>query len=312
VLFGGTSLDNDERSGGRFTFGFWFDGEQCCGLESSTFFLAERSVRFGASSPGLPILARPFFDVSAGQEASELVAFPGLLAGNVAVVSSSRLWGTELNLRSNWWRGCCWRFDSLLGFRYVGLDESLKVMENLTLPASASLPLGGGIGVSDSFGTHNNFWGGQLGAELELRQARWFLDLLGKVALGNTHEVVNINGNTTFFVPGSPPSVQSGGLLALPTNIGHFSRDRFAVVPEVGVKLGYQATERLRLFVAYSFLYISDVARPGHQIDRVVNVSQLPTQFGPGSLVGSPSPIVLLKGTDFWAQGISFGLEFRF
>jgi hypothetical protein len=303
VLFG-DSLNNEERSGGRLTLGFWCDDEQTCGLEGSGFFLAQRSVRFNASSPGAPILARPFFDIVAGQEASELVAFPGVLAGTVAVSSSSRLFGAELNARTNWWRGCCWRFDTLLGFRYVGLDERLSVNESL------AVPMGAAIAVNDRFGTENNFYGGQLGGDLELRQGPWSLNLVGKVALGSMRETVNINGSTTFFVPGSAPSVQLGGLLAQPTNIGQFARDRFAVVPEVGVKLGYQATQHLRLTLGYTFLYLSDVARPGSQIDRAINVTQLASQFGPGTLVGPARPAIIPRETDFWAQGISFGLEF--
>jgi hypothetical protein len=132
------------------------------------------------------------------------------------------------------------------------------------------------------------------------------------VALGGVHQTANINGSTLFAVPGMPVSFQNGGLLALPTNSGRFSRDRFAVVPEVGVKVGYQLTAHVRCFVGYSFLYISDVARPGHQVDPVVNVAQLPSQFGPGALVGAPRPGFSFKGSDFWAQGVSFGLEIRY
>ncbi len=310
VLFGG-SVNNEERSGGRFTVGFWFDPNQCIGLESTFFFLGDRAVSFNDTSAGLPIVARPFFNLTSGREDAELIAFPGVIAGNVAVSSSSRLWGSDLNLRANWWRGCCWRFDWLAGFRYLNLEESLGIRENLLVPAGA--PFGGSaILLQDQFGTHNNFYGGQLGAEIELRQRCWSLNLLGKVALGDTHQVININGSTVFAVPGMPVSVQQGGLLALPTNIGHFSRDRFAVLPEAGVKLGYQITDHLRAFVGYSFIYLSDVARPGHQIDRVINVTQLPSQAGPGAFVGSPRPFPTLKATDFWAQGVSFGLELRY
>ena len=309
VLFGGNGLDNEERSGARITAGFWFDKSQCLGIEGSYFFLGQRSIGFNAGSSGSPILARPFFDVNAGVENSELVAFPGVLAGNVAVRATSRLWGTELDLRSNWCGGCCWRIDWLTGFRYVALDESLNISENLSVPSGPQA--GTSLLVSDSFGTHNSFAGGQVGMEIELRQSRWSLTLLGKVALGNMHESVNINGSTTFLVPGLAPNVQPGGLLALPTNIGRYERDRFAVVPEAGIKIGYQFSKRWRAFIGYSFLYLSDVVRPGNQIDRGINVTQLPSVLGPGTLVGAARPAFMFHSTDFWAQGVNFGLEFR-
>ena len=47
-------------------------------------FLGQRTVHFNAGSGGDPILARPIFDVLAGRESAELVAFPGLLAGGVS------------------------------------------------------------------------------------------------------------------------------------------------------------------------------------------------------------------------------------
>src|SRR5262249_4221487 len=131
-------------------------------------------------------------------------------------------------------------------------------------------------------------------------------------ALGNTHEQATISGNTQFSVPGFPVSVQPGGLYALPSNIGHFSRDRFAVVPEAGVVIGFQVNRYLRAIVGYTFIYNSAVLRPGNQIDRGVNVAQLPSQVGPGAVVGPARPAPIFHGSDFWAQGLSFGLELRY
>jgi hypothetical protein len=104
----------------------------------------------------------------------------------------------------------------------------------------------------------------------------------------------------------------AGGVLALPTNSGHFNRDRFAVVPEIDINVGYQVSRHLRAFLGYSFLYASNVVRPGDTIDRTVNLTQLPSSLGPGVLTGAARPMPLLKDTEFWAQGMNFGLEFRY
>ena len=116
---------------GRFVLGGWLDDCRRCGVEASYFFLGTQRTTFSASASGLPgtlALARPFFDVVSGREASELIAFPGVLAGRVAISSASRLWGAEINLRENVRRGPCWQLDVLYGFRYVSLDENLNVV----------------------------------------------------------------------------------------------------------------------------------------------------------------------------------------
>ena len=51
VLFGG-NINNQVRSGGRFSFGLWFNDENTLGIEGGYFFLGQRSVRFNDSSAG--------------------------------------------------------------------------------------------------------------------------------------------------------------------------------------------------------------------------------------------------------------------
>ncbi|MGG7379585.1 BBP7 family outer membrane beta-barrel protein, partial [Escherichia coli] len=67
--------------------------------------------------------------------------------------------------------------------------------------------------------------------------------------------------------PGGQTSAVVGGLLALPSNIGNFQRNRFGVVPQVGLKVGYNLTDNLRVYVGYDFLWWCNVVRPGDQID---------------------------------------------
>jgi hypothetical protein len=56
----------------------------------------------------------------------------------------------------------------------------------------------------------------------------------------------------------------------------------------------------------------SRVIRPGGQIDRVVDINQIPNFGVIAPPVAGSRPAVLFKETDFWAQGISFGVEFRY
>jgi hypothetical protein len=320
VLFGPDSdLTHSPLPGGRFTVGAWVDECHICGLEGSYFFLSPRGNSFeaaGDGSPGSPVLARPFFNTALGREDSELVAFPGVLAGRIRVEPSSRLQGFEVNGLCNVCRtcnpcGCCnWSIDALAGFRYLDLDDGLRITENLSvLPGVPGLG-GSQFVVQDSFGAHNQFYGGQLG----LRGAAWLGQFFAtanlKVALGDSQEGVDISGFTQITTPAGAVSTLPGGLLALPSNSGHFYRDRFAVVPEANLTVGYQVTDNVSVSIGYTFLYWSNVVRAGDQIDRAVNPAALPINGAAGA--PSSRPAFGFHDTDFWAQGLTFGLEFRF
>src|SRR5262249_28612917 len=123
------------------------------------------------------------------------------------------------------------------GFRYADLHESLDVAEgSVVLPGGATdfngkpVPVGRILVLSDGFDTRNQFFGGQVGARAEFVRGPFFLDVLGKLAVGDSHEVIDVTGNTAEFrsarslIP-SPfpvavgvPATAQGGLLATSTN----------------------------------------------------------------------------------------------
>jgi Putative beta barrel porin-7 (BBP7) len=314
VLFGpGSDLERSPILGGRFTAGCWLDQDHRFGLEGSYFFLVPRGNPFDAGndgSPGSPVIARPFFNTVTGKEDSELVAFPGVLAGRINVDPSSRLQGYEANVLYNLCRSCNWSVTALAGFRYLDLDEGLGITENLAVLPSVPLLGGSQFVVHDSFSTHNQFYGGQLGLRGEMWLDRFFAVASAKVALGDCQQSVNIGGLTQITTPAGTVSTQPGGLLALPSNSGHFFGNHFAVVPEGSLTVGYQVTEYLSVTFGYTFLYWSNVARPGGQIDRNIDPAGLPTNRAAG--VQSNQPAFSLQNTDFWAQGLTFGMELRF
>jgi hypothetical protein len=106
------------------------------------------------------------------------------------------------------------------------------------------------------------------------------------------------------------PAGVSGALCALPGNVGHYTRDAFSVVPELGIAGGYQVTSHLGAFVGYTFLYWSGVARPVDQINGNVNSTLVPTSIVPPTGPATPPPVI--KDTAFWAHGVSAGPEFRY
>lgn len=330
--------DYGARFGGQATLGTWLDDNRTTGIEASLFYLGGPDDNFSASSSGLAgstVLARPFFNVNSGLEDQEFVAFPPDSSGSVRVNSRSQLFGAQLNMLCNLFccqSSCCpdpccpdsctqisfspnrggqpsgYRVDMITGLRYLNLSEDLTIRENILLLPGSPAP-GDRIAVVDHFGTRNNFYGGQIGVRGERWRGAWFVNATGKVALGDMHQEVRIFGNTTFTPVGLPSVTQPGGILALPTNSGNRSRDRFAAIPEVGFNVGRQVTNNLRVYAGYNLLYISSVVRPGDQIDRVINPTQLPTIAGPGVLVGDARPAPLFRETDLWAQGLNLGLQ---
>jgi hypothetical protein len=334
------TLNYGLRSGGRFSAGAWLNCDQTKGIELGYLFLTGGNNRFVAGGDGGPnsaVISRPYINAITGLPDVELVAFPGIVGGTVTTSSGSFLQGADANLICNLCSyapcpsacpsacptdcltadcsptTCCtrnrapasYRVDFLAGPRWMQLQENLQIQEQLVDA------LGNQFTVTDRFTTSNNFYGGQVGLRGQWQRGRYFLSLLGKVALGNNHQQVRIDGNTVITPAGGQQVVQPGGLLALPSNIGSYSRDQFSVIPEVNANIGYQLTDRLRVTTGYSFLYWSNVVRPGDQIDTVVNPTQLPTAFGPGQLIGPARPAFQFNQSGFWAQGISFGIQYN-
>jgi hypothetical protein len=314
ILFGGTRVNDDVRSGVRFTLGGWLNDCHTLGVEGDFFMLESEGAGFTASSTGSPILARPFFNTRTGRPDAELISFPGFLSGTISAHSGSTgLLGADALLRCNLCCGCNYQLDAVGGFRYLRLSDHLEVDENLvsTSPTNPNfVPLGTSFVVSDRFDSRDEFYGFNFGLKGSVRRGPWVLQGLAQVALGDNREVVNISGATTVTVPGFAPLSRVGGVLALPSNIGRFSKDKFDAIPEFGVRVGYQVTPRLQVFAGYTLLYWGDVVRAGNEVDLAVNPTLLPASRIPPT--GAPRPMPLLTNTSFWAQGIDLGLELRF
>lgn len=315
ILYGGETLSNDASSGGRIRFGLWLDDCSTCGIEASYLGLGRNSSAFEAASPLPSILARPFYNLEAGFEGAdaELIAYPNLFDGRLQILHETELQGVEVLYRQALRRSCRLDLDWLAGWRFNRLDEDLLISDfKRSLAADSGLRIGTTVQEYDHFATSNQFHGGELGVIAQGRCCRWSWEAVGKLALGNNRTQVAIDGSTTVTVPipGAPPdvAVTPAGLLAQGTNSGLHTRDVFAVVPELGVTIGYQLSPRLRATFGYTFLYWSQVARPGDQIDLDVNPSQLTSD----GLVGAPRPEFRWAGSDLWAQGMSFGLDGRF
>jgi hypothetical protein len=311
ALFGGGNVDAHERLGARIGLGAWCDDEQCFGLELGYAFLASRAVGLGLTSPGSPVLARPFFNLATGQQDASLVTYPGVAVGGVEVHSGTWLQGADINgiLTLNSAKEYPVRL--LAGFRYLHLHDDLTIQEDTQVESSSPIDPGQHLGVRDQFGCDNYFYGTNLGLSAAYRVRRLEVQFTAQCALGVTQECVNVAGWTRFDGPGGS-ALLPGGLLAVASNSGSRTHDVFGVVPEADLDVRYEVTPHLVLSVGYSFLYWNRAARSGQQVDTRVNPDLVPTSqtFGQPTTVSQPAP--WLRDADFWVQGVHFGVELRF
>lgn len=315
VLYGNDKLLDGFRPGFRGTAGTWLGGGEFIGIEGVYTYWGQDSATYTNASTGSPILARPFFNVEPGLEgqASELVAYPGELEGNITVQTDTQLQAIEVLLRHRAGALGPNYFDLVAGWRYNRLQDSISISDFKRVVGNGlGLAVGTTLSETDVFASNNQFHGAQVGALAGMRHCNWNLELGMKIAIGNNYSRVRISGTNTSTVPipgGAPVSTTSGhGLLALPSNIGFYRDNQLAVVPELGAKLGFQITPGLRASVGYTFMYWSRVLRAGEQIDPNLNLSQI----APGGLNGLAYPIYPARTTDLWAQAVTAGIEARF
>jgi hypothetical protein len=310
-----TAVNNDSHSGLRIRAGTWLDGAGHLGIGGDYYALNNQVSRLELSSDGSPILARPFYDILNGQETAELVGFPGVISGSVAAEARTEFRSAGIHLRINlccndWSANACGhdgsRLDALVGYRFGQLKDDLVIVENLTSQDPANP---GSFDIHDAFHTENEFHGAELGIQYQRQRGRLLFEFLSKMALGNNHQVVTIGGSTRL-VSGGVDMTFPSGILAQRTNIGRFARDEFAILPEVGVNVGYQVTPRLKMTLGYTLVYLSNVVRAGDQIDRDVNPNLFPPEAVP--FAGPLRPEFAFRETDFWAQGLSVGGDLRF
>jgi hypothetical protein len=320
VIYGGRSESLGGFSGLRLSGGVWLDREQQTAFEASGFLLERRTQIFSARSDaaGNPVFATPILDATVNGEGAYITSFPGFAAGLTAVHNSSRLFGYEFNLAFNVRRTNAVRADFLIGYRNLQLEERLEAFQRFTILgpgfqfAGAPAAPGDVMSSFDRFGTRNQFNGGQVGGRVDWTDGLFTVGVTAKVGLGATHQIADIDGGSLLIKPTLAQTVAPGGIFALPSNIGGYSRDVFTVVPEVGINLGLRFTERLSGYVGYNFLYIGNVARPGNQIDRAVNVNNVPTDNLFGTPGGPARPAFNFQGSDYWAHGINIGLNFQY
>ncbi|MFO0927614.1 MAG: BBP7 family outer membrane beta-barrel protein [Gemmataceae bacterium] len=318
-LFGGP-IEYNAVSGVQLEAGVVLDDQKRWTLEGVGSIWFPSGERFEVNpNPRLgvgPVIARPLFNVLAGEERAFQVNDPAV-AGTSTADTKAELYGYELNLRYH--RGLQQlHVDGLVGYRFLRLAENLSISDRLLPGPDSGITFRGArvnpgeeLFDEDHFGTSNLFHGGQVGLRVGWQDAWYLIGVHGKVALGVTGERLAVAGATTLNTPTGATTVP-GGILALPSNSGSRTRSVFGVVPEGGVTFGVAVTPHIRVTGGYSFLFWNSVVRPGSQIDRNVNPVQIPTDINYGIPVGPARPRPLFEESSFWVHTLNASVEVYF
>jgi Putative beta barrel porin-7 (BBP7) len=313
VLFGGR-MDTDCVTGVRLRIGSNL-AHSLFGWEAGGF-LTEPQEKIGEfSSDGSAVLARPFYDAVLLTPNSFSLADPAGLAGVATAQSRTTLWGLELNATAA--LDQCSNV-AFVGYRFLQLDDELTVTSqyevagpSLAFLNGATLPLGTIGTIEDRVRTRTQFHGAQVGWKYHEDYGRFGLDARASVAVGLARQRVVIEGTTVAAGPDGTVAVAASGLLAQPSNIGAYERDRLAVVPEASVRASYLVGPGIRLFIGYDFLYWASVVRAGDQLDPAVDTRQQATSaFFTG--IRGVRPVPVLRDTAFWAHGITLGVHVEY
>ena len=311
----------------------WLVGDVLA-IEGNYFALGTETTNYSATSvfsngsTSDPILARPYFNpapptltpppphlpAQPPAQSAELVAFPNFvgpggglsnLDGSIHITSSSsiqsagvllkRLINVDL-LRDQ-------RMFLIGGYRWFRMEEGIEIQDQINV-VGGGIPAGAGFQHLDSFGTKNNFNGGDIGLFSDIRRGRWVLESTGKIAFGNMNEVVNIDGFTRVNT-GTTSTDFAGGVLTQPSNMGVYRRNQFSMIPELNLKLGYQITQGgahggLQLHIRHARRTTWERDRHGRQSSLYAGATQVVAR-----------PMYLNNPTDLWLQGFTTGFEYR-
>ena len=313
-LGGGDGISSGLLPGYRLSAGMYLDECEKIGIGGRVYGIFSSREEFSSTSTGTPSLAIPFYNTATNVNDSNVIAFRqggGTLVADGTVVANSDLdmIGAEGSARFLMARSSDYRVDFLGGYTYNRLQDSIAINATSTDRFTGNLIADGTVfRTLDLFDADNTFHGGHLGLQTTIHRNRMSLASLLKVSFGNMHESIDITGFSVETTPGpnSTSTAYPGGVLTQQSNITSFERNQFAFIPELGAKLGYQVNCNLYLTCGYTFMYWSNVALAGRQIDSTVDFSQ-----ALGGAAGN-RPAFNFQDSSFWMQGVDLGLTYSF
>ncbi|RMF37076.1 MAG: hypothetical protein D6753_18260 [Planctomycetota bacterium] len=307
--FGGEDgIDFGLLPGFRLSGGRYLDACQKIGVGGRIYgILPAQSDYSITSNNGDPSVGLPFFnaDPNVLADSAQLIAYHDgnqlQWSGSATVRADMEMYGSDGSLHLLLARSCDHRVDMLAGYTYNNLKSSIDLRTTRVNSFTGDLiPDGTIFRSTDLFETENEFNGAHLGILSSVVRNRMTFNTLAKVSFGNMHQWGQIAGSSEQEFGGTV-TPGSGGFFAQPSNIGSFSRNRFAFIPELGINAAYCIRPNVKLSVGYTFMYWSSVALAGEQMSSIVDPTQTVSQPSPTNAIGS-----------YWMQGIDLGTTITF
>ncbi len=316
----GNGIRHHAFSGFRAEAGFWLNDNWAGEVSFMQF--ESKNKGFRIDSEGEPSIGRHYIDLTNNSNPITYLIYArpqdpsnaanGRIRGYIDASSPIRLWGLDINARAHGYSVFADHCDWLVGFRYVDLRDGIFISDfTQFFDATGTIPGTSYLG-EDRFYATNQFYGPQVGFNSMYEFGGVTLDVTGKIAMGGVRQKVAINGITTER-DGNGVLVNTvpGDVLTQSTNIGSYSRSRFAFVPELLVKLGYNVGQHVNVSVGYNILAVTSVVRAGGVIDEGVNPNVSP-YLGAAGQSDARRPGFNFHGTDFWAQGLTLGFAVKY
>ncbi|MGL4422438.1 MAG: BBP7 family outer membrane beta-barrel protein, partial [Gemmataceae bacterium] len=205
VLIGGREIDDLSAGGLRLVNGWSLGKDNRAGLEFSFFLLGTRShsaLVADVLQPSGMVVGRPFVDATTGLNEVQPISVPGVGQSWVEAKWTSRLMGWEVLGVGQLWDGPWLRVNLTAGYRYFMVNESLRVEQTSVLHPIPTRPTIQ-MQVADQLDANNRFHGGQLGLNSEWHNDSIFLQIIGKVALGQSITVGRTSGQSNSTVAGT-------------------------------------------------------------------------------------------------------------
>lgn len=296
ILFGNQRISASAVVGMQGEFGFLMAPRIGAYASAYTFGFQKIKDTWYGDGNGLPILARPFFNVVANAEQADFASYPTSIAGGVEVDTMNRIWGIDFGgvLRLLACRNLT--CDFLGGFTYSQIIDSCDIYGTSNVGANNGYR-------SDEFSCRNNYYAGLVGGRADLCINGLHMNALAKFGIGSVVQTVRIEGNTY-----TSTADFNGGLLALPSNIGDHSRHRFQINSMLQGTVRYSLFGHLNIGVGYKFWYFPNVALAEEVVNRRINTSQIDG----GALVGPVAPVVAYDDQSYWTQSLTTGFYFLY
>lgn len=332
------NLNVGDHSGGRITAGLWADTEHCWGAEVGAFWLQRRTAQLNNqfdNDSGQFVFNTPFtnqvFTVTPATAntaetrtltRTEPIFFVRQVNSSVFATYSNQMWGAEVNARCTGLRIGCLNFGGLVGFRYLDYKEDLEAFNRFNFfqpadpaqadPPGSNLPDRIDILAHDHAQIRNQFYGAQVGFDIEGNWNWIFASARGKLAVGAMHQSVDIfaNTTTTAFAPDSQ-NVSGGATLFGANDVGHHGRNQVSAIPELNLRVGVQPCCWFRAYVGYDAMYIANVARVG-DISTPTPSTTTVTAGGTTTTLNVNGNGFRFSDSNIWTQGFSAGIELSY